>query len=175
MQQLAKYEYLVIGALGILALLIIIPAVFKARIAVRDDLRMQDMAILKQAVEQYNNTHDFYVTPPTTTSPCTTSMELDSWLFGSNSSLIKEGHIDALPHDVRESTDRHYVYCATDIQSGRTTGYYLEAHLEQRLEPEIGFDEDESRKFDYRILNQDDKTLYRVCGGTETQCKPQDA
>lgn len=161
-----------IGALAFLALLVLFPAVFQARTAVRDDLRVQDLTLLKQALEEYNNTHNFYVTPPSTaTSACTTSIELDSWLFGSASSLIKEGDIDALPHDVRESRHRYYAYCATEIQNGRAAGYYLEAHLEQQLEPKIGFDEDEARKFDYRILYQDDKTLYRVCGGTETQCK----
>lgn len=68
-----------------------------------------------------------------------------------------------------------YTYCVTQVEAGQTVGFYVEAQLEVPQPDTIGFDEDESRKFAYRIINENHRTLYRVCGGTETQCGQPDS
>lgn len=65
-----------------------------------------------------------------------------------------------------------YSYHVTSQEESGATGYFLEAQFEVEQKDQTTFDEDESRKFHYRILHQENKILYRVCGGTETQCQP---
>ena len=64
-----------------------------------------------------------------------------------------------------------YSYHVSSHNKLGATGYYLEAQFEVEQKDQTAFDEDESRKFHYRILNQDNKTFYRVCGGIEMQCQ----
>ena len=167
-----KREYVALGVIMIIFLVFLGNSLHQSRIAVRDDLRRQDITNLKRALEQYNNARNSYPTPPPEEDSCTATSDKSSWLFGSQSPLLNEQFIDAIPHDVRESSDRSYRYCVTEKQNGQAVGYFLEARLEVPQDNMIGFDEDEMRKFDYRIVNESNKTLYRVCGGTDTQCKP---
>ena len=169
----ARREYIVLGAIGIIFLILLFNAVLTARTAVRDDLRRADITNLKRAAEMYFNRHNFYPTPPDKSIICTESSDQNSWLFGNASPLLQEQHIDALPHDVRESRGHIYRYCATKIPEEVTNGYFFEAELEIDEPETIAFDEDETRKFYYRVLHEDGKTLYRVCGGIETQCDPE--
>lgn len=67
-----------------------------------------------------------------------------------------------------------YRYIVTQRQQQHASGYYLEATQERHSADTIGFDEDEKRKYHFRVLNENNQTLYRVCGGTETQCHPPD-
>lgn len=64
-----------------------------------------------------------------------------------------------------------YRYMVTDTAANHTQGYYLEAQLERPQADTLGFDEDEKRKYHFRVLNVNNQTLYRVCGGTERQCQ----
>ncbi|MFH1353993.1 MAG: hypothetical protein ABIH36_01775 [bacterium] len=64
-----------------------------------------------------------------------------------------------------------YRYVVTGQDESGATGYYLEAQFEVEQKNQAAFDEDESRKFHYRILHQENKILYRVCGGSELQCQ----
>lgn len=171
----AQIEYLVFFSLIILFIAAVIPAVSRARGQVRDDLRRQDLTNLKVALEQYNNEHNHYGLPPEEDGDCTASNDEKSWLFGNESPLLQEQHIDAIPHDTRESLGRAYRFCATalDAASRAVTSYFLEAELEIDQEDAVAFDEDERRKFYYRVLHDDNgRTLYRICGGAETQCTP---
>lgn len=172
MELQAKREFLVVLGTSVLLLILGSYSVLYARTAVRDDLRKQDITNLKRALEAYNNLHTFYITPPNGKVGCTTSSS-DSWFFGEHSPLIKEQFIDAIPHDVRESRGHIYSYCVTNIQKKTANSFYLEAELESNVPEGIFFDQDEQRKFDYRVLYENGKTLYRVCGGEEKQCKPQ--
>lgn len=172
MELRAKRELTVVLTASILLLFLASYSVSYARTAVRDDLRKQDMTNLKRALERYNNLHTFYVTPPDGKVGCTSS-SADSWFFGEQSPLVKEQFIDAIPHDVREDRGFTYSYCTTDIQKKVATSFYLEAMFESDMPEGIFFDEDEQRKFDYRVLYENGKTLYRVCGGEEKQCKSQ--
>jgi type II secretory pathway pseudopilin PulG len=147
-------------------------SIFYARTAVRDDLRKQDITNIKHALEQYFNTHEFYVTSPENSQQLTcTQNSPDSWLFSDASPLLREQFIDAIPHDVRESKGHVYRYCVTSLSRGKATGFYLEAQLESKAPVGVFFDEDEERKFGFRVLKENGKRLYRVCGGQETQCE----
>lgn len=166
----AKYELIFVLLLGLFLFGIISYSVIYSRAGVRDDLRKQDITHLKIALEKYFNAHDSYVREPKYSIGCTTTSET-SWFFGNTSPLLREQFIDAIPHDVRENSNHLYTYCITSVEKKHATGYYLEATLENQATDGTYFDEDEHRKFDYRILHKNGKTLYRVCGGTETQCK----
>ncbi len=165
-----QLEYAAATTIFGLLLLFLIPSIISSRIAVRDDLRRQDITDLKHALELYNNEFDNYGTPPLS-EICTSTDDQTSWLFGNNSPLLKGQHINAIPHDTRERSGRAYVYCATDVTAGNVSGYYLEAQLEAQYTDERMFDEDEKRKFYYRILHDGERVLYRVCGGSELQCQ----
>lgn len=65
-----------------------------------------------------------------------------------------------------------YRYVVTSTVNRHAQGYYLETNLERRQPETRGFDEDEKRKYHFRILRDHHTTLYRVCGGTELQCQP---
>lgn len=167
----AGLEYTIAAAVGCIVLMLLLSAVIHARAAVRDDLRRTDITTLKRGTEMYFNRHEFYQTPPDAKTGCTNVADENSLLFGGESLLLKEQHIDAIPHDVRESRDHTYRYCVTDIQNGAAQGYFFEAQLEVEQPDTVALDEDETRNFTYRILHEDSKILYRVCGGTETQCQ----
>lgn len=157
---------------GILLLFFFIPALLTARAEVRDDLRRTDITNLKHAAEQYFNLHEYYPTPPTDSSPCTSS-GADSWLFGEQSLFFHDRHIDVIPHDLRESRGHVYTYCVTSTDvADHTDGYFLQAVLERPQPERRAFDEDEDRKFHYRVLHDGERVLYRVCGGREKQCEP---
>lgn len=164
-------ELQVITIASVLVTLIYIPAILAAREGVRDDLRRQDITSLKRALETYYNSREYYVTPPRGAEACTTSSP-SSWFFGEQAALLQAQAIDVIPHDVREHSGFGYTYCATDRdQAGKAQGYYLQAELERPEQEIVSFDEDEQRKFHYRVLHEDGKVYYRVCGGTELQCQ----
>ena len=165
-----KYEIVLLGVITAILLAFLVNSFLFARTAVRDDLRREDITNLKRAAELYNNKFGYYPTPPSKLTECTSS-DPSSWLLGENSPLVEDHFINAIPHDVRESKGHVYSYCVTNIEDGRAMDYYFEAELEITEDEERAFDEDESRKFDYRILHEDGKVLYRVCGGNEEQCK----
>ncbi|MEK7556707.1 MAG: hypothetical protein AAB538_01900 [Patescibacteria group bacterium] len=169
-----QIEYTIAGVIAIFLLALLLNAIVHARAAVRDDLRKTDVTTLKRGAEIYYNQHVFYPTPPSQEPGCTEVADEDSWLFSSASLLLREQHLDAIPHDVRESRGHTYRYCTTHIESGKTNGYFFEAQLEVEQPDTIALDEDETRNFTYRILHEDGKILYRVCGGTENQCTPQE-
>lgn len=167
-----QIEYLAAGIISAILLVFLLNAVVHARAAVRDDLRRTDITTLKRGAEMYYNQHAFYPAPPENEPSCTEVSNENSWLFHPQSPLLKEQHINAIPHDVRESRGHTYKYCATHVESGHTIGYFFEAQLEVDQPEIVTLDEDETRNFTYRILHEDGKILYRVCGGTETQCQP---
>ncbi|MEK7499581.1 MAG: hypothetical protein AAB649_03170 [Patescibacteria group bacterium] len=166
----AKHEFMIVGAALLLFGFIALYSIIYARSAVRDDLRKQDITNMKHALEQYYNTHESYIAPHTGLPNCTSSSK-DSWFFGDNSPLIQGQFIDAIPHDVRESRGYIYTYCASGINNNGARGYVLEASMESNMTEGVFFDEDEQRKFDYRVLLEKGILKYRVCGGEEDQCK----
>lgn len=165
-------EYAVVGGISSIVLALLLNALLYARTAIRDDLRRTDMANLRRAAEMYHNQHAFYPTPPDDKAGCTGTDDASSWLFGNESPLLKEQHIDAIPHDVREGRGHVYRYCVTAMTNTAASGYYFEAELEIAEPPTVDRDHDEARNYDYRVLHQDGTVLYRVCGGTESQCAP---
>lgn len=167
-----QIEYTVATVIMVVFFVLLINSILHARTGVRDDLRRTDLANLKRALEMYNNQHVFYPTPPDNQPGCTYSHDPNSWLFGDTSPLLKEQHIDAIPHDVRESRGHTYAYCVTKIISGATQAYYLEAQLEIDQPDTVDHDHDENRNYGYRILHDGKNILYRVCGGSEEQCTP---
>lgn len=168
-----QWEYMAAAALLIVILTVLFPALLHARAEVRDDLRRQDIAGLKRALELYNNQYTHYGTLPEHAPACTRVNDPGSWMFGKDSPLLKEQFIDAIPHDVRESREHTYEYCVTNRDEKRIVqGFYLQAQLEVDQEDTRARDEDEDRKFHYRVLHECNKVLYRVCGGTENQCQP---
>lgn len=170
LSQQFQWELAAVLVFVVLIAAYMIPAIGYTRADVRDDLRKTDIAQLKQALERYNNTAKHYVPSPDGHLACTNSIDVNSWLFGPNSPLVKQKIVTAIPHDVRESATQNYQYCITDIQNNQVTAYYLQAQLENYQPDQIGFDEDEARKYAFRILNENGHTLYRVCGGSEKQC-----
>lgn len=170
MTKRAQYEVIALVVLCGIFGFFLLNGLFHARTVVRDDLRRQDITNLKRAAEQYNNAFTYYPTPPDGSVGCTES-SLESWLFGEDSPLVTGHFINAIPHDVREERGHIYRYCVTDVSNQKAVSYFFEATLEIDQPEGTAFDEDEDRKFDYRILHEDGKTLYRVCGGEESQCK----
>lgn len=159
MQTVAQREYLMLAVLAGIFIAALIPSLLTTRAAVRDGLRKEDITYLKRSLEDYYNQHATYPLPADT---CITSTNPRSWNF-----------IPALPHDVRESKGFIYRYCVTSRDARGATGYFLEAQFEGDVAGQRAFDEDEQRKFHYRILHENGKTLYRVCGGEQIQCKPE--
>ena len=168
----AQKELLVLMLLAAVFCLALAPSMLETRTLVRDDLRQQDLAQLKRALEDYYNKHEYYVTAPSQKTECTSSNEPESWFFGDQSVLLKEKIVQALPHDLREPQGYVYRYCVTKLENNKTAGYFLEARFEgSRHKPGSGFDEDENRKYHFLIQNDQNQILYRVCGGTELQCQ----
>jgi hypothetical protein len=166
MRPTARREYLVLGLVLIIFFIALIPSLLTSRAQVRDGLRRQDITYLKRSLEQFYNQHTYY--PSLADTDCITAAEPARWPF-----------IETLPHDVREHKGFLYRYCVTSadetgLPAGQAgaLGYFLEAQLEVDQPDQRTFDEDELRKFYYRILHEDDKILYRVCGGEEKQCEP---
>lgn len=153
-------EYLILTLLLAILLGFTIPSLLTARASVRDGLRRQDITYLKRSLEQFYNANEYY--PLINGADCITSDNPSNWYF-----------IDTLPHDVREDDGHIYRYCVTDTDpaAGGAIGYFLEATLEVDQPTGNFFDEDESRKFYYRQFTENDRTIYRVCGGTEMQCE----
>lgn len=128
---LAQKEAITLTTLTVLLLGALVPSLITQRVEARDDLKRQDIAVLKRQAEDFYNRYEYY--PDTLPSP--------------------------------------YRYVVTNTAANHTQGYYLEAQLERRAPDALGFDEDEKRKYHFRVLNEKSHTLYRVCGGTETQCQ----
>ncbi|MBI4022144.1 MAG: hypothetical protein HY372_02210 [Candidatus Andersenbacteria bacterium] len=158
MLTVAQREYLVLAILALIFVVALIPSLLTSRALVRDGLRKQDITYLKRSLENYYNQRNIY--PPIPVD-CITTGQPAAWTF-----------VTALPHDIREQPGFVYRYCATSATPLGTTGYFLEAQFESYAPDTRAFDEDEQRKFHFRILHEDGKTLYRVCGGEEMQCKP---
>lgn len=169
----AQWESLVITAVMLLGVSLLASAFTAARAHVRDDLRRDDLTNLRQGIEMYYNKHVQYLAPPPSAPLCTNTNDPTSWLFADNSPLLKSQSINAIPHDVREKQGHTYQYCATNISNGAAGGYYLQAQLEVDQPSLKAFDNDEKRKHYYRILTEADAIFYRVCGGTEQQCRPE--
>jgi type II secretory pathway pseudopilin PulG len=155
----AQREYAAVAILLTIFVAALIPSLLTARASVRDGLRKQDLTYLKRSLEQFYNEHEYY--PALAGTNCLTTNRPDRWPF-----------IETLPHDVRETAGFIYRYCVTESDNAGATGYFLEARLEVDQPDQRTFDEDELRKFYFRILHQDGQTLYRVCGGEEKQCEP---
>ncbi len=164
-----RYELISVISLAVVLAALGAHSILYARSVVRDDLRKQDIANIKRSAEQYFNAHNSYPAATIHTIGCTQSSK-DSWFFGESSPLLREQFIDAIPHDVRESKGFVYSYCITGIEKNIVTSFYLQAQLESQAKDGVFFDEDEHRKFNFRILHENGKTLYRVCGGQEHQC-----
>src|SRR3989344_6769753 len=156
MPTIAQREYAVIAAVLLIFAAALVPSLIVARAEIRDSLRRQDITYLKRSLEQFYNEHEFY--PALPDRDCITSREPSQWPF-----------IETLPHDVREGKGFIYRFCITSTAAAGTNGYYLEAQLEVDQDDQRTFDEDELRKFYYRILHEGGKTLYRVCGGEAKQ------
>lgn len=167
----AQIEYMVAGIITMILVALLLNSVIHARAAVRDDLRKTDLSDLKRGSEMYFNQHMFYPAPLDHTLGCTSSDDPHSWFFGHKSPLLIEQRLNAIPHDVRETQGYTYRYCITDIQNETAAGYYFEAQLEVNQPDIVAVDEDETRNFTYRVLHEERKILYRVCGGTEKQCE----
>ncbi|MGH9857590.1 MAG: hypothetical protein ACRD4B_07075 [Acidobacteriota bacterium] len=172
MDKRQRREYWTVGIFLVLLGGLLLSSFITARAQVRDELRKQDLTNLKHAVEMYNNAHGYYPAPPSGTPGCTRSDDRSSWLFNEESPLLKEQHLDAIPHDVREQRGHIYTYCVTDVKDNQGLGFYLQAQFEVDQADTRTFDEDESRKFHYRILHDEETILYRICGGNEKQCQP---
>lgn len=94
---------------------------------------------------------------------------------------LKRQDIAALKRQAEDFYNQHeyypdelpspYRYVVTDTAAQHTQGYYLETQLERPLANTLGFDEDEKRKYHFRVVNENKQTLYRVCGGIELQCQ----
>lgn len=169
----STWELSCIGVIVVIAFGFFLNAFLYNREVVRDDIRRDDLTNLKHALEAYYNVYNVYPTSPQKTIDCTFSNDPQSWFFGNASPLFKAHVIDALPHDLHESTERRYAYCVTALDgTGNASGYYLEASLEVDAPDAVHFDEDEDRKFHYRIVHDHGVPFIRVCGGEEHQCQP---
>lgn len=157
MLTVAQREYLTLAILLLIFVILLIPSLLATRAAIRDGLRQQDITYLKRTLEDYYNTHEFY---PPTPKHCLISTNPGEWSF-----------VKVMPHDVREEKGYFYRYCQTSGDNKGAAGYFLEAQFEVDQKDQRSFDEDEQRKFHYRILREDGQTLYRVCGGEEKQCE----
>lgn len=62
--------------------------------------------------------------------------------------------LDASPH----------VFVVTEGEGQQADGWYLRAELENQAEPTAGFDEEYNVY--YRVVREDEKTYYDICGGT---------
>lgn len=59
-------------------------------------------------------------------------------------------------------------YIVTSSTSIGVTAWYLRAQLENSHGSQAGHDEDEGRKYDFRLIREGESTYYEVCGGTPT-------
>ncbi|MBI1833796.1 MAG: hypothetical protein HYR90_03130 [Candidatus Andersenbacteria bacterium] len=158
-----RQEIIFLVTVAFLFWIFLVPAVRQARLETRDTLRQEHLTTLRAAIEKFGNDNVFYPTPAPNFLLCTTTHDKKSWFFGKQSPLLSARYLEAIPHDVRESSRRTYTYCATDIRDDGAHGYYLESILEgDVIKEEPGFD--------FKLVPDDKRVIYRVCGGTATEC-----
>lgn len=63
---------------------------------------------------------------------------------------------DASPHE----------YVVSEADGAGAKSWYLRAQLENKHTAEAGYDEDEGRKYNFRLVQEGSVTFYEVCGGT---------
>ncbi len=59
-------------------------------------------------------------------------------------------------------------YVVIEKAGTEAASWYLRAELENPHTTSAGHDEDEGRKYDYRLIHTEGRTYYEVCGGTPT-------
>lgn len=60
-----------------------------------------------------------------------------------------------------------YQYVVTQKDATSALGWYVRAELENPHRSTSDFDFDAGRNYRYRVVNQDDKVFYDVCGGED--------
>ncbi len=57
-------------------------------------------------------------------------------------------------------------YVVTEMDGAGARAWYLRAQLENKHPTQAGYDEDEGRKYNFRLVQKGSVTFYEVCGGT---------
>lgn len=167
-----KQEALVLGMLTVLFLLALLPALGYASREYRDGTRRQLLQEVKTELEQwFNRTGGFPLHPSGDLGRCGSTEDPDDWFFADL--LPRTGGGQALL-DPRHGAGHFLAYCPTVLRETAgsfpplAAGFFLEARLENRRPDHAGFN-DEHNMFE-RTLTVGTYTLYRICGGAETQC-----
>lgn len=161
-----------VGAIAIVFVLFLLPALGYARREYRDGVRRALLQDTKGELERWFNDHGvFPLHPSGDLGWCGSSADPDDWFF--QKFLAQErGRPELAPRTWREVHALRYCPTArTAPERGNppfATGFYLEAPLENSSAERLGFNA-EHNIFE-RTLRDGSRTLYRVCGGIETQC-----
>lgn len=128
-RQIAKIEIFVFTVLILLFIGFLVPSLQYARRERQDGVRRDEIALLKQSLEQKNNEVGYYPI-----------------------------EFDASP----------YTYIVEQADAKAAIAWYLRTELENPSEEVNGFDEEGGRNYYFRVVKEEGKTYYDVCGGTFT-------
>lgn len=168
-----KTEAYVLGLLGLVFFLALLPALGYASREHRDGARRKLLREIKTELEQwFNDAHGFPLHPSGDLGWCGSTEDPDDWFF--TDFLLRERHRQTPSHDPRHAAGSVLRYCptvrldTTSAQRPLAAGFFLEATLENQRPDSAGFN-DEHKIFE-RTLTVGTRTFYRICGGAETQC-----
>lgn len=170
-QREVQQEAVTLLVLAVLFLLFAVPALGYAAREGRDGERRERIRTLKTELERFNNEQQgFPLHPSGNAGVCGESSDPDDWFF---THFLSTRWLSP-PVDPRHAAGKALRYCPTSViersgQSPRAAGgFYLEAELENLRPEEAGFNS-EHNVFE-RTLTVGRVSVYRLCGGSETQC-----
>lgn len=168
-----RSEACVLVAIGVIFLMLFIGAAGYARREYHDGLRRQKLREIKFELERaFNTTNGFPLHPSGDLTWCGSTEDPEDWFF--TAFLKRERRWENPVHDSQPSHESFFRYCSTAL-GGKTAkgkplaaGFFLEATMENPRKDSTGFNT-EYNIFE-RTLTENGQTLFRICGGTETQC-----
>lgn len=169
----ARMETVIIGVLLLAFVFFLMPALRYTRREYRDGLQRQLVRETKTALEQWYNVHAGFPPHPSGDLPwCGSTEDPDDWFF--THFLKRETSLITAIRVPRQRSDPILRYCPTSLfERGDgapplASGFFLETNLKNTRAEQRAFNA-EHNMFE-RTLVVDGQSLYRVCGGTETQC-----
>lgn len=167
----AQQEAVVCVGLCVVLITFLLPAIGYARREYRDGLRRALLRNVKTELEHvFNDRQGFPLHPSGDLQWCGSTEDPEDWFFHD---VVRMRDQPISLRDQRPLVDSVYRYCPTILAEDRRTvplasGFFLEVRLENPHADRAGFNA-EYNMFE-RTFHDGARTLYRICGGNESQC-----